>query len=110
MALFGSPQLVQPGQPLRRPGAPVLAPGPTGLAAQIGRPNPNAEQTTLLGQAPDTARARSDATSEAIKAAQRQRKKAAAGGRTIVTGQPVGAGINPSAVFAPRTLLGGGGY
>lgn len=111
MALFSSPQLVQPDQRLRRPGSPVLAPGPTGADREIfARENPNAEQQTLLTEAPRTAQARSDATAQALKAAQRQRKRAAAGGRTLVTGQPLGAGINPGATFAPRTLLGGGGY
>lgn len=91
----------------RPPGAPTLAPGPnqTLLSGSAQAP---ATTPSLLGDAPQTSRSRSDATTAALKAAERQRKRAAAGGRTIVTGQPVGTGINPPAVFAPKTLLGGG--
>jgi hypothetical protein len=94
---------------VRTPGAPVLAPGPTpaATATTIGRTNPDASSNALLAEAPQTSQSRSNATVEARKAAERQRKKAA-GGRTVVTGQPVGPGINPPGTFQPRTLLGGG--
>lgn len=61
---------------------------------------------TILGALtpPDAAETRSNATADALRAALRARKRAAAGGTTALT-QPTGAGT-PAAVLAPKTLVG----
>jgi hypothetical protein len=67
-----------------------LAPAP---ATILGAPTP-----------PDTARAASDATIAARQAAEKARKRAAAG--SLLTTQPVGR--TTPATLAPRTLIGAG--
>jgi len=59
----------------------------------------------LIGGAPDASLARSSGVAAAVLAAKRTKKRAAAGS-TLLTGQPIGAGINPPAVLAPKSLVG----
>jgi hypothetical protein len=86
MAWFGSAKSITKG-------ASPLAPAPVAPATLLGALMP-----------PDAALARSNATAEALKAAARAKKRAAAGGSTLLT-QVTGA-ATPAAVLAPRTLVG----
>lgn len=94
MSWFGSSQtrLRQPGQPLQFNGTPSPGPGDT-----VGQTPP---------PPPTTAAAGSIATFEAMQAAKRQRKRAAA---KPVSAQAVGqngAHPNPAGAFVGRSLLG----
>ena len=92
MSLFGASHTVK-YKPAK---ASTLAPAPVSPTSLLGTPTP-----------PETSQAQSTATAEALLAAKRARKRAGASAGTIVTGQPIGAGINPPGQTKPATL---GGY
>jgi len=91
MAWFGSQNSVTKGA--LPPGKGLKSPPPVAPASLLGGLAP-----------PDASQTRSNATAEALLAAKRARKRGAAS--TLVTGQPTGAGINPPAVLAPKSLVG----